>query len=279
MCPVMPFLALACADRAFHPLFYTEGLVISNGLNIGKVRTMLPERGRDHIELRWRKDIYDTPVFRAVKTDINEKHIDGLRVWSVSSLGRYLKCVGECAGIEGSVMPYFIRREVGTEIISILTLDYLPHQPIISQGAGVPDTQRNHALEHANILILLKHYLATRSAVDIYSVFLGTISRAEQLREVGKQCLRRGAPARLTPDQIDEAERDHGVMDPSQQCRDYKNELLAKYIYISRMLHRNNRSSINSSKTAADRPLKRRSALYVYKLYAISTKLPISTTS
>ncbi|KAI4086156.1 MAG: hypothetical protein L6R37_008439, partial [Teloschistes peruensis] len=56
---------------------------------------------------------------------------------------------------------------------------------------GVSDQQRNQILGHARSDTFLKHYISSNVVVDVQATFLGTASRADLIKEIGKLCLRR----------------------------------------------------------------------------------------
>ena len=69
------------------------------------------------------------------------------------------------------------------------------------------DQQRNQILGHARSDTFLKHYISTHVFVDVQAIFLGTASKADLIKELGKLCLRRDPhlPKRLSDQQKREA--------------------------------------------------------------------------
>lgn len=68
-------------------------------------------------------------------------------------------------------------------------------------GPEVTDVQRNQIMGHARADVFRKHYLRSTVKVDTQSAYLGTVSRADLIRNIGLMSANRDlrAPVRLKP--------------------------------------------------------------------------------
>ncbi len=84
---------------------------------------------------------------------------------------------------------------------------------------GVSDQQRNQILGHARSDTFLKHYISSNVVVDVQATFLGTASRSDLIKEIGKLCLRRdpNLPKRLSDDQRMQAHQHSDVIRAQKQ--------------------------------------------------------------
>jgi len=84
---------------------------------------------------------------------------------------------------------------------------------------GVSDQQRNQILGHARSDTFLKHYISSNVVVDVQATFLGTASKSDLIKEIGKLCLRRdpNLPKRLSDEQRTQAHQHPDVVRAQKQ--------------------------------------------------------------
>ncbi|KAL8640700.1 MAG: hypothetical protein Q9228_002414, partial [Teloschistes exilis] len=131
--------------------------------------------GRITIDFAFKDDILEIPIFRRSTRSIEGIHVDPRLALSANSISSWTKRLGQRAGFSHPFQPYALRRDVGTELTD----------------RGVSDQQRNQILGHARSDTFLKHYISSNVVVDVQATFLGTASRADLIKEIGKLCLRR----------------------------------------------------------------------------------------
>lgn len=76
---------------------------------------------------------------------------------------------------------------------------------------GVSDQQRNQILGHARSDTFLKHYMSSNAVVDVQATFLGTASRMDLIKQIGKLCLRRDP---LLPKKLSDTQRAQAHQNP-----------------------------------------------------------------
>ena len=81
----------------------------------------------------------------------------------------------------------------------------------VALDRGVSDQQRNQILGHARSKT---YYISSNVVVDVQATFLGTASRADLIKEIGKLCLRRdpNLPKRLSDHQRTQAHQHPDVI-------------------------------------------------------------------
>ncbi|KAI4260744.1 MAG: hypothetical protein LQ352_000136 [Teloschistes flavicans] len=131
--------------------------------------------GRITIDFAFKDDILEIPIFRRSTRSIEGIHVDPRLALSANSISSWTKRLGQRAGFSHPFQPYALRRDVGTELTD----------------RGVSDQQRNQILGHARSDTFLKHYISSNVVVDVQATFLGTASRADLIKEIGKLYLRR----------------------------------------------------------------------------------------
>ena len=110
MCPIVHFLGLAFADKAFH-----ESL-LGRGLSPHNLHSFTSPEGRITIEFKFRDTILDIPVFRAWHPQLNGTEIHPTRALSAGYINTESTRLGRLAGLPHSFRPYCLRREVGTQL-------------------------------------------------------------------------------------------------------------------------------------------------------------------
>ncbi|KAH0602744.1 uncharacterized protein H6S33_008394 [Morchella sextelata] len=102
-----------------------------------------------------------------------------------SDLNQYLKRLGVLAGYPQKLTTYVLRRGAANAV----------------DCPEVTDVQRNQIMGHARADVFRKHYLHSTVKVDTQSAYLGTVSRADLIRNIGLMSANRDprAPVRLKP--------------------------------------------------------------------------------
>ncbi|KAL8673854.1 MAG: hypothetical protein Q9168_001719 [Polycauliona sp. 1 TL-2023] len=159
MCPVVHFLALAFADKAFHPSLVEAGL----------------------------SDILETPILRPASRGFAGKEVDPSKALSASIIGPWMARLGERAGFPHRLTPYCLRRDIATSLTDV----------------GVSQPQLLQILGHRKIDTYQRHYQSTNVIVDVQATFLGSTSKSDMIKEIGKLCLRQdpNLPCSLTEEQ------------------------------------------------------------------------------
>lgn len=186
MCPILHFVAIAFAHNAFHPR------LVSTGLNPSRLHDFVSPDGRITIDFAFKDDILEIPIFRRSTRSIEGIHVDPRLALSANSISSWTKRLGQRAGFSHPFQPYALRRDVGTELTGMSDKWNTFH--IIANiilDRGVSDQQRNQILGHARSDTFLKHYISSNVVVDVQATFLGTASRADLIKEIGKLYLRR----------------------------------------------------------------------------------------
>ncbi|KAL9581014.1 MAG: hypothetical protein Q9203_006070 [Teloschistes exilis] len=186
MGPIVYFLALAFVDNAFHPE------LIQAGLTVRQLHSFACPSGT--IDFSFREEILTTPVFRSSSGCLYGKQTSGSRASSANTLGRWFARLGQRAGLPHPITPYCFQREVATSLTD----------------AGVSQPQLLQILGHRKVDTYLRHYQSTEVRVDVQATFLGTTSKANMIKEIGRLCIRDDSnlPRSLTPEQRIQVLRD-----------------------------------------------------------------------
>ncbi|KAI4281520.1 MAG: hypothetical protein L6R38_003624 [Xanthoria sp. 2 TBL-2021] len=84
-----------------------------------------------------------------------------------------------------------------------VVMAFFQSQPVPMDHAGVSQPQLLQILGHRKIETFQKHYQSTDVVVDVQATFLGSTSKSDMIKEIGKLCLRQDPklPRSLTMDQ------------------------------------------------------------------------------
>ncbi|KAI9765002.1 MAG: hypothetical protein M1840_007924 [Geoglossum simile] len=103
-CPVLQFLALAFADRAF------EASNLQSAQDLRRVRIDPPLMCQI---FHWKESILDIPVFRQAKRVVGGIMTSPDRAWQYDSFQPSLRILGKATGFKHPITVYSIRRETG----------------------------------------------------------------------------------------------------------------------------------------------------------------------
>lgn len=110
MCPIVHFLALAFADKAFHPS------LIDAGLTVHRLYSFECAGGRSMIQFRFCDTVLDKPIFRPSVRVFNGREVDPQRALSSKPIGQWMARLGERAGFTHRLKPYCLRRDIATSL-------------------------------------------------------------------------------------------------------------------------------------------------------------------
>lgn len=105
-CPIMSFLALAFADKAF------KANELLNPGDLQRIQISSPLRCQ---KINWKDSILDTPVLRQV----DKSGVIQACAWKYSSFQKKLVQLGKATGFEKNVTIYCARRETGNLLNSM----------------------------------------------------------------------------------------------------------------------------------------------------------------
>ncbi|KAL9583651.1 MAG: hypothetical protein Q9203_004996 [Teloschistes exilis] len=186
MCPIIYFLALAFADNIFHPR------LIQPGLSVDRLHKFTCPTGRTTIDFSFREDILDAPIFRPSAQVLSGKDGDTVRALTATRMRYWMIRLGERAGFPHALTPYCLRRDIATSLAGISLLPPLSGFQIINvlEDSRVSQPQLLRILGHRKIETYINHYQSTNVVVDVQSTFLGTESKSDMIKEIGRLCQR-----------------------------------------------------------------------------------------
>lgn len=125
LCPISHFLALALADQAFE----------AQGINSPEdiFRIAVPPY-RNSLQLRWKPEMLDIPVFRRTIRTVQGMRISPDRALSYDVFNQYLQRLGRNAGLEDPLTPYCIRRGTANAVDGKLLLE-TPYVQVLNSNS------------------------------------------------------------------------------------------------------------------------------------------------
>ncbi|KAF8534000.1 hypothetical protein BDD12DRAFT_897299 [Trichophaea hybrida] len=178
-CPIMNLLALAFADNAFKE----EGIQRPEDL----YNLEIPHF-KESLVIQWKPECRETPVFR--------RHVDGdicdKTPLTFSDFNYYLKRLGLLSGYPQTLTSYVLRRGAANAV----------------DCPEVTEAQRNQIMGHARADVFRRHYMHQTVKVDTQSAYLGTVDRADLIKNIGLMSTKRDprAPVKI---QAEELELEH----------------------------------------------------------------------
>ena len=98
--PVLPFLALAFADKAFLECHHTPKSLREIQVPLDQSRLLIP----------WKASVLSLPIFRAIDDGISGNRVSDTAAITLSNMCPYLNRLGKSAGCEVPLHPSSIRR-------------------------------------------------------------------------------------------------------------------------------------------------------------------------
>ncbi|OJD25540.1 hypothetical protein ACJ73_03093 [Blastomyces percursus] len=205
LCPISHFLALALADQAFQ----------AQGINSPEdiFRIEVP-RYRNSLQLRWRSEMLDIPVFRRTYHTAHGVRVSPDRALPYDAFNQCLQRLGRNAGLEEPLTPYCIRRGTANAVDDVATA-----------------AERNQVLGHSRADIFERYYLSQKVKRDVQSAYLGCPARESVIRAVGMMSLTRDprVPKELTDEQKAVIEHDPHLAELNRQKQDLVSNMRYQY--------------------------------------------------
>ncbi|EDN08847.1 hypothetical protein I7I51_00505 [Histoplasma capsulatum] len=205
LCPISHFLSLALADRAFE----------AQGINTPEdiFRIEVPPY-RNSLQLRWRPEMLDIPIFRRTYHTAHGVRISPDRALPYDAFNQYLQRLGRNSGLEEPLTPYCIRRATANAVDDVATA-----------------AERNQVLGHSRADIFERYYLSQKVKRDVQSAYLGCPARESVIRAVGMMSLTRDprVPKELTDEQKAAIEHDPHLAELNRQKQDLVSDIRYQY--------------------------------------------------
>ncbi|TPX19903.1 hypothetical protein DIZ76_017697 [Coccidioides immitis] len=196
LCAISHFLALALADQAFE----AQGINSSNDI----FQIAVPPY-RNSLQLRWKPDILDVPVFRRTIRTAQGIRVSPDRALPYDVFNQYLQRLGRNAGLEDPLTPYCIRRGTANAVDDVATA-----------------AERNQVLGHSRADIFERYYISQKVKWDVQSAYLECPARDSVIRAVGMMSLTQDprVPKDLTDEQKAAIEQDPYLVELNRQRQD-----------------------------------------------------------
>nr|KMM73308.1 hypothetical protein CPAG_09597 [Coccidioides posadasii RMSCC 3488] len=196
LCAISHFLALALADQAFE----AQGINSSNDI----FQIAVPPY-RNSLQLRWKPDILDVPVFRRTIRTAQGIRVSPDRALPYDVFNQYLQRLGRNAGLEDPLTPYCIRRGTANAVDDVATA-----------------AERNQVLGHSRADIFERYYISQKVKWDVQSTYLGCPARDSVIRAVGMMSLTQDprVPKDLADEQKAAIEQDPYLVELNRQRQD-----------------------------------------------------------
>ncbi|KAI9732135.1 MAG: hypothetical protein M1834_004231 [Cirrosporium novae-zelandiae] len=207
LCPIAHMLGLAFADNAFESDF------IKCPEDIFKLE--IPPSRRS-IELKWKPEMFDIPVFRGIGHDGS---VSKTRALTYNVFFHDLERIGDVAGFPMKVTPYCIRRAGGMALDETTTA-----------------ALRNQAMGHGRSSVYQTYYMSSYVNADVQAAYLGVPSNKALFRAVGRMSLRSDAraPTSLTDEQKAELEQDPSLIALRNEVQSIKEAISKEYGIVTK---------------------------------------------
>ncbi|PGH23708.1 hypothetical protein AJ80_02314 [Polytolypa hystricis UAMH7299] len=205
LCPISHFLALALADQAFE----AQGINSSEDV----FRIAVPSY-RNSLQLRWKSEMLDVPVFRRAVHTAQGMRISCNGALPYDAFNQYLQRLGRNAGLEEPLTPYCIRRGTANAVDDVATT-----------------AERNQVLGHSRADIFERYYIAEKVKRDVQSAYIKCPPRESVIRAVGMMSLTRDprVPKELTDEQKAAVEKDPHLVELICHKQELTSEMKFQY--------------------------------------------------
>ncbi|KAH0559988.1 hypothetical protein GP486_003490 [Trichoglossum hirsutum] len=198
ICPIIPFLALAFVDDAFEANIATPTKIYD---------LVIPDR-KTRIHLKWKTEWAERSIFRDVEATSSGVRISETKHLQYSKHRHHFIRLGRACGFEKVLQFYDLRRASGKKITEALTPE-----------------ECNQIMGHRHRGTYIRYYMSGFIDRDCQAIYLGSPSRDDLVRAVGRLTRDALAPTTLTDTQKLEISNDPKLLELCRRRQCYADKI------------------------------------------------------